>query len=230
MPGGRERKTPLMMGRVLGEQDSLGATAERFFSEGEELESRGWDEIVPSDDTLEPPRHRGRRGSVDKVPRRLSAVIGSVLLLLCVGVAAALGGFALFAKGSLPSWFETKPHEAATMSPPGQAPAETPRPGPQVIAQPPAQARTQPVARPHTPTVAPTPAALPAATPKLPDMAVLPDLEGAERLRQDAIAVRKRRQQKQIENDYIWSQELKALVRASSLEQPPAPPNTAPGP
>lgn len=225
MPGGRERKTPLMMGRVLGEQDSLGATAERFFSEGEELESRGWDEIVPSDDALEPPRHRGRRGSVDKVPRRLSAVIGSVLLLLCVGVGAALGGFALFAKSSLPSWFEEKPHESAATSPPEQPPAQTPRPESQVIAQPPAQAPSQLVAQPHRPTEAP--AALPTAASDIPNTAILPDLEGAERLRQDAIAVRKRRQQKQIENDYIWSQELKALVRASSLEQAPAQPNAA---
>lgn len=222
MPGGRERTTPLMMGRVLGEQDPLGGTAERFSPEGDELERRGWDEVVPPDG-LELPRRRSRRGSLDKVPRRLSAVIAQVMLLICVGVGAAVGSFALFAKGTFRSWFEVKPLEPAAMSPPKQTPAEAPRTEPQVIAQPPAHALSQPVAQPRLPTEAP--AALPAPAPKTPNAAVSPDLEGAERLRQDAIAVRKRRQQRHTEDDYVWSQELKALVRASSLERPPARPN-----
>jgi len=121
-----------MMGRVLGDQDSFGGTADRFFSEGEELERRGWDEVVPRDDGLEPRRRHGRRGSVDKVPRRLSAVIAQVMLLICVGVGAAVGSFALFAKGTFRSWFEVKPHEPAPMSPPKQAPTESLRTEPQV--------------------------------------------------------------------------------------------------
>jgi hypothetical protein len=224
MPSGkRERTTPLMMGRVLGEQDSLGGTPERFSSEGEKHERRGWDDVLPLEDELEPTR---RYGSVDKVPRRRSAVLALVVLCICVGLGAAVGGFALFAKGNFPSWFKVTSHEPAAMSPPKQTPAEAPRTEPQLIAQPPVQPLPQPVAQPRAPTQAP--AKVPVAAPKLPNALVPPDLEGAERLRQDAIAVRKRRQQRHSEDDYVWSQELKALVPAASLAQPPAQPNAAP--
>jgi hypothetical protein len=189
-----------MMGRVLGEQDSLGRTTERFFSEGEEHERRGWDDILPLDDELEPTR---RHGSVDKVPRRRSAVLALVLLCVCVVVGVAVGGFALFAKGSLRSWFMVTSHEPAAMSPPKQTPAEAPRTEPQPIAQPPVQ---PPVAQPRAPTQAP--AKGPVAAPKLQNTVVPPDVEGAERLRQDAIAVRKRRQQRHSEDDYAAANRL----------------------
>lgn len=211
----RERTTPLMMGRVLGEQDSRGRTSERSFSEGEEHEMRGWDDVLPLDDELEPTR---RHGSVDKVPRRRSAVLALVLLCVCVVV-----GVALFAKGSLRSWFMATSHEPAVMSPLKQTPAEAPRTEPQPIAQPPVQ---PPVAQPRAPTQAP--AKGPVAAPKLQDAVVPPDVEGAERLRQDAIAVRRRRQQRHSEDDYVWSQELKALVPAASMAYPRAQPNAAP--
>jgi hypothetical protein len=208
-----------MMGRVLDEQDALGATTARFPSEGDEHERRGWDDVLPLDDAPEPRRHRG---SLDKVPRRLSAVLALVMLCICVVFGAAVGGYALFAKGSFRSWLKLTSQEPAAMSPPKQ----TPRMEPQLIAQPPTRPLPQPVAQPRAPTQAP--AEVPVAAPKLPNAVVPPDLEGAERLRQDAIAARKRRQQKHSEDDYVWSQELKALVPAALLERPPVQPKAAP--
>ena len=198
-----------MMGRVLDEQDALGATTARFPSEGDEHERRGWDDVLPLDDAPEPRRHRG---SLDKVPRRLSAVLALVMLCICVVFGAAVGGYALFAKGSFRSWLKLTSQEPAAMSPPKQALASAPRTEPQPIAQPPVQPLSQPVAKPRAPTQAP--AMVSVAAPKLPNAVVPSDLEGAERLRQDAIAVRKRRQQRHSEKDYVWSQELKALVPA----------------
>ena len=212
-----------MMGGVVDEQDSLGRTTEHFLSEGEEHERRGWDDVLPPDDELEPRHHRG---SVDKVPRRLSAVLAIVLVCICFGLGAAVVGFALFAKGNFRSWVKVTPHEPAAMSPPKQTPAEAPRTETQLIAPPPAQPLPQPVAQPRTPTQAP--AEVPVAAPKLQNPVVPPDVEGAERLRQDAIAVRKRRQRRHAEDDYVWSQELKALVPAASMERPPVQPNAAP--
>lgn len=228
MPGGRrERTTPLMMGRVLGHDESLDGTAERFFSEGEEQERRGWDDVLPLDDELEP---RRRRGSVDKVPRRLGAVLALVVLCICLALGAAVGGFALFAKGSFQSWFKLSSHEPAALSPPGQTPVEAPSTEPQPIAQPPAPPPAQPPPQPMEQTRAPTQALdeAPVAAPKLPSAVVPPDPEGAERLRQDAIAVRKRRQKRHVEDNYVWSQELNALVPVETLERPTAQPSARP--
>jgi hypothetical protein len=214
MPGGRrERTTPLMMGRVLGDPDALEVTPERVFSEGEAHERRGWEDVLLDDD-LEPKR---RRGSVDKVPRRRGAVFAFVMLC-CLG--AAVGGFAVFKLMS---------EEPASVSPPKQAPAQATRTEPQRIAQPPAQPLPQPVAQPRAQPPAPAraPAAVPVAAPKPQYAVVRPDPEGAERLRQDAIAVRKRRE-RHAEKDMVWSQELKALVPAEYMEQPPVKPNAPP--
>jgi hypothetical protein len=210
-----------MMGRVLGQQDSLDETSERFFSEGDEHERRGWDDVLPLDEELDP---RRRRGSVDKVPRRLGAVLALVTLGMCVALGAAIGGFALFAKGSFRSWFKLSSHEPATMSPPKQPRDESSRTEPQPIAQPPVQPLPQPVEQPRAPTQARAEA--PVAAPKPPSVVVPPDLEGAERLRRDS--VRKRRQRRHSEDDYVWSQELNALVPAEALERLPVRPNTAP--
>jgi hypothetical protein len=212
-----------MMGRVLGHQESLDGTAERFFSEGEEHERRGWDDVLPLDDELDP---RRRRGSVDKVPRRLGSILALVVLCICVALAATAGGFALFAKGRFRSWFKMSSHEPATLAPPTQTPAEAPPTEPQPMAQPPAPQLPQPVEQPRTPKQARAEA--PVSAPKLPNAAVPPDPEGAERLRRDAIAVRKRRQQRHSDKDYVWSQELNALVPAETLERPAMPPSPAP--
>jgi hypothetical protein len=228
----RERTTPLMMGRVLGQQDSLEVTPERFLSEGEAHEGRGWDDVLPDDDEREQRRHRE---SVDKVPRRRSAVLGLVVVCICVALGAAIGGFALFSKSSFRSWFEVTSPEPAAVLPPKQTPAQAPRTEPQRTAQPPALpqprpvAQAQPVAQPRAQPPAPAraPAAVPVAAPKPQNAVVRPDPDGAERLRQDAIAVRRRRQS-HAEKDLVWSQELKALVPAEYMEQPPVKPSAAP--
>jgi type IV secretory pathway VirB10-like protein len=154
-----------------------------------------------------------RRADVDQSTRSL------VMLCICVGVGAVAGGFALL------KW---KSEESAATSPPRQTPAEAPRTEPKPIAQPPVQPLPQPVAQPRAPTQAPV-QVLPVAAPEHRESAVPPDPEGAERLRRDAIAVRKRRQQRRSEADYVWSQELKALVPAEYLEKPPVQPNAPPG-
>lgn len=210
----RDRTTPLMMGRVLGPQDSLDGTAERFFAEGDEHERRGWNDVLPVDEELEPTR---RYGSVDRVPRRWGAVLGLVVLCLCLAVGAAVGVFALFSKDSLRSWFKGTSHAPAAMSPAKQTAPAAPPAEPEPPAQPEAERMAPPKAAPVAQPVV-------EAAPKPEKAAAPPDLEGAERLRQDAIAVRKRRQ-RAAEKDYIWSQELKALVPASSLENPPAQPS-----
>ena len=218
----RERTTPLMMGIVLNEQDPFEVTTKRFLLEDKEHEERAWNDVLPLDDEREPNGRRGRSGRIDKVPRRWSAVIAFVALCICVILGATVGGFALFAKGNFRSWFKTTTShdETAARSLPKQSSTEA-RMEPQLTAP----TSPQPEARPR----APVPAEGTAAAPKPSNSVVQPDLEGAERLRQDAIAVRKRLQQRHSEDDLVWSQELKALVHASSLGQPAAQPIAVPG-
>lgn len=209
-----------MMGRVLDEQDAFDAPAERFLSQDEEHDGRPWADVLAMDDELDPKGRRGRSGTIEKVPRRWSAVLAVVVICSCVILGATVGGLALFAKGNLRSWFTAPAHEPAAGSPPRQIPAEVLRTDPQLTARTPPQPETLP--RAPVPAKGNAVAAEPSTT------VVPPDLAGAERLRQDAIAVRKRRQQRHSEDDYVWSQELKALVHAASLGHPPAQPNAEP--
>jgi hypothetical protein len=62
--------------------------------------------------------------------------------------------------------------------------------------------------------------------------APLPDIEGQERLKRDALATRKRHHRSQPRDNYVWSAELNALVPTSSMpsvEQPPSQSNAATG-
>jgi hypothetical protein len=220
----RERTTPLMVGRVVDELDSAGATTARYPSEGDDHAMRGWNDVLLDNDELEPTRRR-RGGSVDKVPRRPGAVFALVIVCICLVLGTAVAVFAVFGKGDWRSWLKLTSQEPAAMSPPKQTPAEPPRAEPQPIVPPPAQPAPQAVAQPRAPARAP--AAVPVAVPKPQNAAVQPDVEGAERLRQDAAAVRRRRQ-RNAEKDLVWSQELKMLVPAEFLEHPPAQPSAAP--
>jgi hypothetical protein len=234
MPGKRKRSiTPLMVGHPLGDEGSFGRTTENFFAEGEEHEARGWEDVLPLDD--EPaPRRRG--GSVDKLPRRWSAVFALVALCVCLVSGAAAAGFALFAKGpafgpmaTIRSWLSvTSPEPTAGPTPnpiPPATPSET-NPAPLGPAPTPSQATPQARAA-----VAPAseafviPARVPRLEAKTEHAALLPDVEGQERLRKDALATRRRRHRSQPRDNYVWSAELNALVPTSSMprvEQPPS--------
>ena len=202
-----ERKwsiTPLMAGHPLGEHDSFDRTAEHFITQPEEHEARGWDDVLPLDDE---PELRPQRGSIDKVPRRRGAVVAVVALCVCLVSAATAGGFAIFMKGRV--------------RPPNPIPPATPP-----------QANTAPISPVLAPSPAPpqTPAAVPLATQALaiPALAIpssvprppekvepatpLPDVEGQERLRKDALATRRRRLHSQPRDNYVWSEKLNALV------------------
>jgi hypothetical protein len=69
-------------------------------------------------------------------------------------------------------------------------------------------------------------------TDKTEQAAPLPDVEGQERLRKDALAIRGRRHRSQPRDNYIWSTELNALVPTSSMQmgaQPPSQSDAATG-
>jgi hypothetical protein len=261
MPDKRKRSiTPLMVGHPLDE-GPLGRTAEHFFTEGEEHEARGWDDVLPLDDEPDP---RRRGGSVDKLPRRWSAIFALVALCVCLIAGAAAAGVALFAKGrggpvaSLRSWLSLTSGESTAVPSPNPLPPETPpQTNPAPLVQPltpsqavlPRQAAEQaPAAVPPTAKTLAMPARVPRPTEKAKaaapspnrqaapspnrQAAPPPDLEGQERLRQDAIATRRRRHRSQPRDNYVWSSELNALVPASSMpmvEQPPARPDPSAG-
>ncbi len=227
MPGKRKRSiTPLMVGHRLDEQDAFDRTTEHFLTEGEEHEARGWEDVLPLDDE---PGMRPRRGSVDKVPRRRGAVVAVVALCVCLVLAAAAGGFALFAKGrvgepmaTIRAWLSVTSRESTAVRPPNPKSPQTPRQtntpslGPALAPSP---------AMPQVPAAAPPASeavAIPAKGLRPEDKTEhgttpLPDLEGQERLRKDALATRRRRHRGQAQDDYVWSAELNALVHASSL-------------
>jgi hypothetical protein len=221
MSGKRKRSiTPLMVGHPLGEQDSFGRTAEHFFTEGEEHEARGWDDALPLDDEREP---RRRGGSIDKLPRRRSAVFALVALCVCLVSGAAAGGFALFTKGrvggpmaTIRSWLSVTSRESTTGPTPNPIPPEKP---PETNTAPLGPAPTPGQATPQAPAAVPKASeaiAIPARVPrpeyKTEQAAPLPDVEGRERLRKDALATRRRRR-----DNYVWSTELNALVPISSM-------------
>ena len=214
-----------MVGHHLGEQDSFGRTAEHFIPEGEEHVARGWDDVLPLDDE---PGPRLRRRSIDKVPRQRSAVVAVVALCVCLVSGAAVGGFALFAKGrggdtmaTIRSWLSVTSRESTAGPTPNRIPPGTP---PETHTAPLGPAPTPVQATPQVPAaVAPAsePFAIPAKDPRLEDKteqaAPLPDVEGQERLRKDALATRRHRHRSQSRDNYVWSTELNALVPISSM-------------
>ena len=225
MPGkGKRRITPLMVGHPLDEEDAFGRTAEHFFTEGEKHEARGWEDILPLDDEPEP---RRRRGSIDKLPRRWSAVVALVALCICLVFGAAAGGFALFAKGRggdpmafIHSWWSATPRESTARPTPNPVLLETP---PETNRAPLGPAPTPAQTAPLAPAVAPASEA-PAIPERLPHFddhpklaAPMPDVEGQERLRKDALATHRRRHRNEPRDNYIWSPELNALVPVSSM-------------
>jgi len=229
--------TPLMVGHPLGDQDSFGRTAEHFFTEGQEHEARGWDDILPLDDEADP---RRRGGSADKLPRRWSAVLALVVLCVCLVAGAAVAGFALFAKGrvggplaAMRSWLSVTFGESTALPTPNPVPPETPpQTAPVLLAPAPSQAMPPqaPAAVPAASEAFAIPTKVERIEDKPPQAAPLPDVEGQERLRKDALATRKRRHHSQPRDNYVWSTELNALVPASSMptvEQPPAPSDAA---
>jgi hypothetical protein len=228
-----------MIGHPLREDDSFGRTTDRFFAEGEEHEAHGWGDVdLPFDDEAEPKRRLGGE-PIDKIPRQRSAVFALVVFAVLLAAGAVIGGLALFGKDSrlagvtatIRSWVHGSPAktsaEPPAAPPQNQARPEAP-PASQVNAE--ALGARAPVQLPAQP----EPAVAPPASKKLPvpspastrthgpeKTAVLPDIEGQERLRKDAEAVRRRRHRS--EDNYVWSPQLHALVPASSLpvlEQP----------
>jgi hypothetical protein len=235
MAGKRGRSiTPLMVGHPLNEQEAFDRTAEHFFAKGEEHEARGWKDVLPLDDG---PAARRRGGSIDRPPRRWSAVFALVALCICLAAGAAAGGYALFAKdgggglmSTIRSWFSATSSESTGGPTPNPIPTEalpesnTAALGP---ASTPGQATPQaPAAVPPASAMVAIPARLPRPeekTDKTEQAAPLPDVEGQERLRRDALATRKRRHRSQPRDNYVWSTELNALVPTSSMpsvEQP----------
>jgi hypothetical protein len=226
MPGKRKRSiTPLMVGHTPGDQDAFGRTAEHFFAEGEKHEAREWDDVLPLDDEPE----RGRRGgSIDKLPRRWSAVFALVALCVCLVSGAAAAGFALFAKGrvggplaTIRSWLSVTSRDSTSVLPPNPIPPETPpqtNPAPLGPAPTPSQETPQaPAAVPPASEALAIPAKIPRHENKAEQAAALPDVEGQERLKKDALATRRRRHLGQPRDNYVWSTELNALVPASSM-------------
>ena len=229
-----------MVGHHLGEQDSFGRTAEHFLTEREEHEARGWEDVLPLDDE---PELRPRRRSIDKVPRQRSAVVAVVALCVCLVSGAAVGGFALFAKGrvgdtmaTIRSWLSVTSRESTAVRPPNPMPPATP---PHTNTAPLGPALTPSQATPQVPAAVPPateafaiPAKVPRPEDKTEHATPLPDVEGQERLRKDALATRKRRHHSQPRDNYVWSTELNALVPASPMprvEQPPAQSDAATG-
>jgi hypothetical protein len=241
--------TPLMVGHPLDEQNSFDRTAEHFFTEGKAHEERGWEDVLPLDDEPEPKR---RGGSIDKLPRRWSAIFALVALCICLVAGAAAVGFALFAKGpvfgpmaTLRSWLSVT-SEASRESIAGPTPNPIPPQTPsETTTAPLGPAPTPGQALPSSPgAVAPASEAfaIPAKVPRLEaktdktdkteQAAPLPDVEGQERLRKDALAIRGRRHRSQPRDNYIWSTELNALVPTSSMQmgaQPPSQSDAATG-
>ena len=214
-----------MVGHPLDEQDSFGRTAEHFLTEGEEHEARGWKDVLPLDDEPEP---RRRGGSIDKLPRQRSAVLALVALCVCLVSGAAVGGFALFAKGpvvgpmaTIRSWLSVTSRESTAGPTPNRIPPGTP---PETHTAPLGPAPTPVKAMPNAPAAvaqASEAFAIPAKVPRLEDKteqaAPLPDVEGQERLRKDALATRRHRHRSQSRDNYVWSTELNALVPISSM-------------
>jgi hypothetical protein len=226
MPGRKRSTTPLMVGRPLDGQDPF----------GEKNESREWEDIDFPLDDVSSSRRKG--GSLDRIPRQRGAVVAIVVICIALAAGAAIVGFAFFANdnglGDAIAAVRTRLFGAsreATAVPP----QTTMQPAPVREAAPPApspprSAASQPtVSVPAAPPASKAPSA-PVAIPRQENKQVAPppDLEGAERLRKDALAVRRRRQ----EDNYVWSQELHALVPASSIPavaRPPAQPGATPG-
>jgi hypothetical protein len=134
------------------------------------------------------------------------------------------------------SWLSVTSRESTARPTPNPIPPETP---PETSTAPLGPAPTPGSATPQAPAVVPPTSesfAIPAKVPRLEDKtvqaALLPDAEGQERLRKDALATRRRRHRSQPRDNYVWSAELNALVPTSSMprvEQPPSQSDAATG-
>ena len=121
------------------------------------------------------------------------------------------------------SWLSVTSRESTSVLPPNPIPPETPpqtNPAPLGPAPTPSQETPQaPAAVPPASEALAIPAKIPRHENKAEQAAALPDIEGQERLKKDALATRRRRHHSQPRDNYVWSTELNALVPASS---PPA--------
>jgi hypothetical protein len=240
MPAERKRTiTPLMIGRPL-RQVPFGRTTERFFVEGEQHEAQQWQDVtLPPDDEPEPKR---RGGSIDKVPRQRGAMVALSVFALCLMFGLGAGASALlktenrldtflslFKASPPPTASEQAGPTVATDSPPMQAAplaSEASQPRPQITTPP------TPSAVPPAPDPVPVPAIVQSA-PTVERMEAEREAEGAqdrtldrraahgtEKTRGESAAKRRGHDSRHPHDNYVWSQELNALVPVSSMAEP----------
>jgi hypothetical protein len=229
-----------MIGRPL-RQVPFGQTTERFFVEGEQHEAQQWQDVtLPPDDEPEPKR---RGGSIDKVPRQRGAVFALSVFALCLMFGLGAGASALlktenrldtflslFKASPPPTASEQAGPTVATDSPPMHPQAvpltsEASQPRPQITTPP------TPSAVPPAPDPVPVPAIVQTAPPSAtnPAAALRPSQdEGGTRegLRKpvlpqgdESVAKHRGHYSRHPHDNYIWSQDLNALVPVSSMAE-----------
>jgi hypothetical protein len=217
----------------LGRQVPFGQTTERFFVEGEQHEAQQWQDVaLPPDDEPEPKR---RRGSIDKVPRQRGAMFALAVFAICLVVGLGVGASELLKTGNRLDTFLSLFKAAATgeqalpaapTNPPQMRPQVTPfasepsQPRPQVATPTPSAVPTAPgpvpvmaIVRPAAPSVT----ELPAGPQTSPDRS---SIHKAERARSESVAERREYHRRHPHDNYVWSQELNALVPAPSMAEP----------
>ncbi len=211
-----------MIGHPLTRQVPFGRTTQRFFVEGEQHEAQQWQDVaLPPDDEPEPKRQRGR---IDKVPRQRGAMLMLALFGICLIVGLGVGISALLKTGNRLDTFLS----LFKASPPPMATSEQAQP---VTAKEPAQTHAQvaPIASEPAQTVPATTAPTPSAVSQTsqdpsPRQAGVTTVEqkGPEsgEVKSESTIKHRRHHARHSEDNYIWSQELNALVPVSSMAEP----------
>ena len=226
-----------MIGRPL-RQVPFGQTTERFFVEGEQHEAQQWQDVtLPPDDEPEPKR---RGGSIDKVPRQRGAVFALSVFALCLMFGLGAGASALLKTenrlDTFLSLFKASPPPTASEQAGPTVATDSPPMHPQAV--PLTSEASQPWPQITTP---PTPSAVPPAPDPVPVPAIVqtaPTVErmeaereaegtldrraahGTEKTRGESAAKRRGHYSRHPHDDYVWSQELNALVPVSSMAEP----------
>ena len=242
----KRNNTPLMIVHPISRRAAFGRTTEDFFLQGEEHETRQWEDIVlPPDDEPEP---RRRRGSVDKVPRERSAIVALVILAICLVFGVVKGVSALGRTGNLvdrsAKEFRAIVPAASNNSntPPRPEPKQPPRPSSksgESLQVKPAATPAVPPSRSGTAPASPEPAAAsatqPAAPRQVPPEKTRPTSEAAPTANDSTAHARKTESNKVSEpalrrrphesDNFVWSPTINAIVPVSSitgLDQEPA--------
>jgi hypothetical protein len=219
----------------LSGQVPFGRTTERFFVEGEQHEAQQWqDVILPPDDEPEPKR---QRGSVDKVPHQRWATFALAVFVICLFGGVGFGASALLKTGSrldtFLSLFKASPpptetseqaRPAAPTNPPQMHPQVAPLPSESLQPQPPIASPT-PSAAPPAPDPVPVPAIVAPVPPPATNPSASPQTPQDEGYR---IAKRHGHHRRHPHDNYVWSQELNALVPATSTAEADASAPSAP--